>query len=189
KGRKKEDAIGITYDEYSGEFVIGNDKIYFDNKNNIKIGNKIYAYTAGLEQLLTILTPDVTNVDTISNKDLENYLEILEDSDVEGSKEEHMKKHHYIYKKHADVLERLGSNKVLELTMFHKVKIGKGLAKSIILPSDSNELRKRLDISIRSYMAGNKSLYNEINEIATQLYRMKQINRKQLSVLLKSLVN
>jgi len=50
-------------------------------------------------------------------------------------------------------------------------------------------LCKRLDISIRSYMAGNKSLYNEINEIATQLYRMKQLNRKQLSVLLKSLVN
>ena len=189
KGRKQQDSIEIAYDKDRGEFAIGINKIYFDNNNNIKIGNKIYTYTVGLEQLLTILTPDVTNVDTISNKDLENYLEILEDSDVEGSKEEHMKKHHYIYKKHADVLERLGSNKVLELTMFHKVKIGKGLTKSIILPSDPNELRNRLDISIRSYMAGNKTLYNEINEIATQLYRMKQLNRKQLSVLLKSLVN
>ena len=189
KGRKQQDSIGIAYDKDRGEFAIGINKIYFDNNNNIKIGNKIYPYTSGLEQLLTILTPDVTNVDTISNKDLENYLEILDDSNVEGSKEEHMIKHHYIYKKHAEALERLGSNKLLRLTMVHSVKIGKGLAKSIILPSDSNELRKRLDISIRSYMAGNKSLYNEINEIATQLYRMKQLNRKQLSVLLKSLVN
>src|SRR5207244_6754682 len=135
------------------------------------------------------LTQDMTNEEKISNKDLENYLEILDDSNVEGSKEEHMIKHHYIYKKHAEALERLGSNKLLRLPMLHSVKIGKGLAKSIILPSDPNELRKRLDISIRSYMAGNKTLYNEINEIATQLYRMKQLSRKQLSVLLKSLVN
>src|SRR5207244_830690 len=84
----------------------------------------------------------------------------LDDSNVEGSKEEHMIKHHYIYKKHAEALERLGSNKLLRLTMVHSVKIGKGLAKSIILPSDSNELRKRLDISIRSYMAANKKLNN-----------------------------
>jgi len=189
KGRKTEDAIGITYDEYSGEFVIGNDKIYFDNKNNIKIGDKIYKYTAGLEQLLTILTPDVSNIDVITADDLRIYLQILYNSDVEGSKEENMMKHHYIYKKHADVLERLDSNTLKQLIANYGVKIGKGLTKSIILPSDPNELRKRLDISIRSYMAGNKSLYNEINEIATQLYRMKQINRKQLSVLLKSLVN
>ena len=64
------------------------------------------------------------------------------------------------------------------------VTIGRGL---IILPSDPKELSKRLQLHIRSYHAGNKSLYNEINEIATQLYRMKILTLKQLKEILKDI--
>src|SRR5207245_1567426 len=174
KGRKQQDSIEIAYDKDRGEFAIGINKIYFDNNNNIKIGNKVYTYTAGLELLLTRLTPDVTNIDVISNNDLENYLKILDDSDVEASKKEYMIKHHYIFKKHAEVLERLDSSK-LNLLEMQGVKIGKELTKSIILQSDSNELRKKLDISIRSYMAGNKSLYNKINKIEKHLKKIKNL--------------
>ena len=64
------------------------------------------------------------------------------------------------------------------------VTLGQGL---IILPSDPKELSKRLQLHIRSYHAGNKSLHNEINEIATQLYRMKILKLKQLKDILKDI--
>ena len=64
------------------------------------------------------------------------------------------------------------------------VTLGKGLT---ILPSNPKELAKRLHLNIRGYHAGNKSLHNEIHEIATQLYRMKILKLKQLKDILKDI--
>ena len=89
----------------------------------------------------------------------------------------------YIFKKLADCYKRVKPSK-LQRYLNSGITIGKGL---IILPSDPQELSKRLQLHIKSFHAGNKSLYNEINEIATQLYRMKIIKLKQLKDILKDI--
>ena len=89
----------------------------------------------------------------------------------------------YIFKKLADCYKRV-EPQTLQRLENKGIKIGRGV---IILPSDPSELFKRLKLHIESYNAGNKSLFNEINEIGMQLYRMKLLNLKQLKEILTNL--
>ena len=179
RSRKTDDAIGIQWK--NKEFILGDKKVYFNN-NIIKIGEVEANYTIGLEQLLTKLTPDVNNP-AITDNDINIYLNMLKQGNVESEKPENIVSQKYIFKKLADCYKRVKPSKLQRYTN-EGVSIGKGL---IILPSDPKELSKRLQLHIRAYHAGNKSLYNEINEIATQLYRMKLLTQKQIKEILKDI--
>ena len=181
KSRKTKDAIGIQWK--NNEFMLGDEKVYFDNNNNIKVGKVKATYTSGLEQLLTKLTPDLNNHQAITDSDIHMYLSMLKQGDVEAEKVDNIIKQKYIFKKLADCYKRVFPSTLQKYTD-QGVTIGRGL---IILPSNPQELFKRLQLNIRSFHAGNKSLHNEINEIATQLYRMKILKLKQLKDILKDI--
>ena len=156
KSRKTDDQLGITFNKFNNEFVLGTKKVYFDNNNKIRIGNEhAVTYTAGLEQLLTILTPDLS-VPTITNDDIRNYIQLLKVGGVEAADPKYMLQQHYILKKLADCYKRVDPQALQHLGN-KGIKIGQGL---IILPSDPNELFKRLQLNIGAYNAGNKSLFN-----------------------------
>jgi hypothetical protein len=96
--RKTDDAIGIQWK--NNEFILGDQKVYF-NGNVIKIGEVESNYTIGLEQLLTKLTPDVSNP-SITDNDINTYLNMLKQGNVEYEKPEHIASQKYIFKKLAD---------------------------------------------------------------------------------------
>src|SRR5271165_114127 len=127
-------------------------------------------------------TPDLSNP-AITDTDIKTYIRMLKEANVEAEKPEWIVRQQYVFKKLAECYKRVLPSKLMRYTN-EGVKIGKGI---IILPSDPHELSKRLQLHIRSYHAGNKSLHNEINEIATQLYRMKMLNLKQLKHVLKDI--
>src|SRR5579863_8074023 len=84
RGRKTDDAIGIEWNKHNNEFVLGDEKVYFNN-NIIKIGEIEAKYTIGLETLLTKLTPDVSN-QAITDADINTYLSMLKQGNVESEK-------------------------------------------------------------------------------------------------------
>ena len=141
KSRKTDDQIEIIWDKY--EFKLGAKRVYFDNKNNIRIGKIETKYTQGLEQLLTKLTPDFSTA-TVTDSDVNIYLEILKEENVEAKKNGFIHRQKYIFKKLTDSYKRVLPNKLLKYQSAG-VSIGKGL---IILPSDPKELMKQLELSI-----------------------------------------
>ena len=87
--RKTDDAIGIQWQ--NNEFILGDKKVYFDHNNNIRIGEIEAKYTIGLEKLLTVLTPDVTNP-AITDTDINTYLMMLKQGNVEYEKPDNIAK-------------------------------------------------------------------------------------------------
>ena len=153
KSRKTDDECGITFDINNG-YMLGDKKVYFNENNKIKIGDyQGVTYTPGLEQLLTRLKVKVSNPD-ITDDDIRNYIQLLKVGNVDiKDKMSKIKKLSDCYKRvDPQALQHLGNK---------GIKIGQGL---IILPSDPNELFKRLQLNIGLYNAENKSLFNEINE-------------------------
>ena len=43
--RKTDDAFEITFNKDNNEFALGTEKVYFDNNNQIRIGEHVTSYT------------------------------------------------------------------------------------------------------------------------------------------------
>ena len=144
-------------------------------ENKIRVANKEYILTQGLEMLLnrTSLTLD----EKISESDLQNYLNICIDAGLD------YRKHVTVGKKLHNVLKKL--NKLNELDKDVQV-IGTGL-KTVILPDNTAELKNRLTLLIGEYEAGNRSLFNEINAILDMLFKRKAISKAKYSRVLQLL--
>ena len=81
------------------------------NNNNIRIGELEAKYTIGLEKLLTVLTPDVNNP-AITDNDINIYLMMLKQGNVEYEKPDNIVKNKYIFKKLADCYKRVKPSKL-----------------------------------------------------------------------------
>src|SRR6266536_2546500 len=152
----------------------GNHNVLFKG-NNIKIGDKEYILTTGLERLLNRLNPTLD--ERITNDDLNNYLEISRHAGLDYTK------HITIGKKLENVLRKL--NKLDELDQNVNV-LGNGL-KTIILPDNVDELKKRLALLCGEYSAGNNSMFNEINAVLDILLKKRIISKSLLRKILHSI--
>jgi hypothetical protein len=68
----------------------------------------------------------------------------------------------------------------------HVQVFGNGL-KTVILPDNVDELKKRLNLLLGEYSAGNKSMFNEINAVLDILKKKRIINKTQLRNILKQI--
>ena len=145
----------------------GNYNVLF-KEDMIKVADKEYTLTQGLELLLNRVNP--TFDEKITDTDMNNYLTISIDAGLDYRQDE------YVGKKLENVLRKLGKLGQLK----ENVKsMGNGL-KTIILPDNVDELKERLNLLIGEYSAGNKSMFNEINAVLDILMKKKIINKKQL---------
>ena len=140
--------------------------------DQIKLGDKEYVLTQGLELLLNRVDP--TFDERITNEDLNNYLNITLDAGFD------YRKHITVGKKLHTVLEKL--NRLDELQKDVEV-MGNGY-KTIILPDNVLELKNRLTLLLGEYSSGNKSMFNEINVILDILLKRKVINKKKYKEIL-----
>ena len=140
--------------------------------DKIKIADKEYTLTPGLELLLNRVRPTLD--ERITNADLNNYLNISIDAGLD------YRQHGTIGKKLHNVLQKL--DRLDELQKDTQV-FGNGL-NTIILPDNVDELIERLNLLAGEYSAGNKQLFNEINAILDFLLKKRIINKTQLRKLI-----
>ncbi|XP_065679079.1 uncharacterized protein LOC136093767 [Hydra vulgaris] len=156
-------AADFTFGIHSkdGKLYIGKKPILISN-NDITIDNKKYIGTNGLWELLTKSSPDK---DIYNEDDLENYQNILKETDAISSSK-------YPGKPRSSRSEKY--NKIIKPIWGEiAIKSGKGV---IILPSDPNELVKMLALRIAAFEAGNTGARNEAVAICDELLRQGEID-------------
>ncbi|XP_065642086.1 uncharacterized protein LOC136073791 [Hydra vulgaris] len=156
-------AADFTFGIHSkdGKLYIGKKPILISN-NDITIDNKKYIGTNGLWELLTKSSPDK---DIYNEDDLENYKNILKETDAISSSK-------YPGKPRSSRSEKY--NKIIKPIWVEIArKSGKGV---IILPSDPNELVKMLALRIAAFEAGNTGARNEAVAICDELLRQGEID-------------
>jgi len=152
----------------------GNYNVLF-KEDKIKIGDKEYILTPGLELLLNRIDPNID--ERMSVTDLNNYLTISRDAGLD------YRKHGTIGKKLENVLKKL--NKTNELQKNYQV-VGSGL-NAVILPDNVEELKKRLTLLLGEYSAGNKSMFNEINAVLDILFKKRKISKTKVQKVLHAI--
>ncbi|XP_065640588.1 uncharacterized protein LOC136073147 [Hydra vulgaris] len=156
-------AADFTFGIHSkdGKLYIGKKPILISN-NDITIDDKKYIGTNGLWELLTKSSPDK---DIYNEDDLENYKNILKETDAISSSK-------YPGKPRSSRSEKY--NKIIK-PIWGEIarKSGKGV---IILPSDPNELVKMLALRIAAFEAGNTGARNEAVAICDELLRQGEID-------------
>ncbi|XP_065678243.1 uncharacterized protein LOC136093210 [Hydra vulgaris] len=156
-------AADFTFGIHSkdGKLYIGKKPILISN-NDITIDNKKYIGTNGLWELLTKSSPDK---DIYNEDDLENYKNILKETDAISSSK-------YPGKPRSSRSEKY--NKIIKPIWGEiAIKSGKGV---IILPSDPNELVKMLALRMAAFEAGNTGARNEAVAICDELLRQGEID-------------
>ena len=149
----------------------GNYNVLF-KEDKIKVADKEYTLTAGLELLLNRVNPTLN--ERITDEDLNNYLNITLDAGFD------YRNHTSVGKKLHEVLAKLG--RLNELQKGVQV-VGYGYNK-IILPDNVSELKKRLTLLLGEYKAGNKSMFNEINAVLDILLKKGAISKAQFKAVL-----
>ena len=147
-------------------------------ENNIIVGNKEYAGTPGLLELIVARSPD----DKIFiNGDYDNYAEIMHSTNAlrrNNDESETKSKTNKSWKwKH--ILKPIWDEKDLYT--------GNGLTPSlstIILPSDPVALVERLDILMASKAAGNTCVRNELVPVCDELLRQKLIDKHKYKIIM-----
>ena len=170
--------IGLR-DKY-GKFYIGNKEAKIKENNSI-VGNKVYASTPGLWELIVARSPD----DKIfTNGDYDNYAEIMHSTNTlrrNNDESETKPKANKSWKwKH--LLKPIWDEKDLYT--------GSGLTPSvstIILPSDPVALVERLDILMASKSVGNTGVRNELVSVCDELLRQILIDKHKYKIIMLQL--
>ena len=162
-------------------------KCYIENKkakikeNNIIIGEKEYAGTPGLWDLIVATTPD----DKIfTNGDIDNYAEIMHLTNAlrRNNDESETEPKANISWKCKHILKLIWDERDL--------CTGNGLIPSvstIILPCDPIALVERLDILTASKAAGNTGVRNELVSICDELLRQNLIDKHKYKIIMLQL--
>ena len=163
-----------------GKFYIGNKEAKIKD-HNIIVGDKTYAGTPGLLELIVARSPD----DKIfTNGDYDNYPEIMHSTNAlrrNNDESENKPKANKSWKwRH--ILKPIWDEKELYT--------GKGLTAAlptIILPSDPIALVERLDILMASKAAGNTGVRNELVSVCDELLRQKLIDKNKYKIIMLQL--
>ena len=161
-------------------FYIGNKEAKI-KENNIIVGNKEYAGTPGLWELIVVGSPD----DKIfTNGVYDNYAEIMHSTNAlrrNNDESETKPKANKSWKwKH--ILKPIWDEKDLYT--------GNGLTPSIptiILSCDPITLVERLDILMASKAAGNIGVRNQLVSVCDELLRQKLIDKQKYKIIMLQL--
>ena len=163
-----------------GKFCIGNKEAKI-KENSIIVGEKEYAGTPGLWELIVATTPD-DNIFT--NGDYDNYAEIMHSTNAlrrNNDESETKPKANKSWKwKH--ILKPIRDEKDLYT--------GNGLmpsVRAIILPCDPIALVERLNILMASKAAGNTGVRNEVVSICDELLRQNLIDKHKHKMIMLQL--
>ena len=137
----------------AGVFYIGSSPISIHN-NDVTIGDKTYAGTPGLWELLTMAKPNKTIYD---NDDLEEYAEILHATNAMRQPNNPSKPKSSKSQKYKQIIKPIWG-----------AKTGKR-DDVVVLAQDSNALVVMLDLRMSSFKADNTGLRNEIVGILDEL--------------------
>ncbi|XP_065651153.1 uncharacterized protein LOC136079349 [Hydra vulgaris] len=166
-----------------GELYLGKKPITID-ENNINIDGKNYIGTKGLWELITKFNP---NKEVYNNEDIENYRDILLQTDVITSSNPNKPKSSRS-EKYNELISPIwkdmkGARRKLEYErkgsgVGDKRRI-KTVNQTVILPSDPNVLVEMLELRIAAWEAGNNSSRNEALAICDELLRQGEISSDQ----------
>src|SRR6218665_3599327 len=145
-----------------GVFYIGNSPISI-YKNDVTVGDKTYAGTPGLWELLTMANPNET---IYNNDDLEEYAKILHLTNAMKQAKNPSKPKSSKSQKYKQIIKPIWD-----------AKVGKGVA--IVIPQDHNALVEMLSLRLSSFAAGNTGVRNEIVSICDELLRTGSINKNE----------
>src|SRR6218665_2009028 len=129
----------------AGVFYIGNSPTCISIHNNdVTVGDKTYAGTPGLWELLTMANPNET---VYNNDDLEEYAEILHARNAVRQAKNSSKPKSSKSQKYKQIIKPIWDTKV-----------GKGVA--IVIPQNPNALVEMLSLRMASFAAGNTGVRN-----------------------------
>jgi len=154
-----------------GQFFIGDTPITIQG-DDIAVGDKTYAGTHGLWELLTMSRP---NESIYSGNDLEDYAEILDVTNAMRQPNNPSKPKSSKSEKYKKIIKPI----------WYK-KLGEGIS-TIIIPQDPNELAEMLNLRLASFKAGNTGVRNEIVGICDELLRQNVIDKDSYKKLMLQL--
>ena len=182
-------AYGIKPIEGSPNFKLGRNEIKIDGDNISVVNGSNYIGTDGLWRLITLKNPGSVTVD-----DKEQYERLMfetkpflrDDSDVvkanQGDKYKNIIKP--LYKKYNE--QRIQA----ELTPLKQRRAsfsGTGTSNIKFLPSDLNKLIERHELLFLEHLAGNTSVFNEIQAINDELFSQGIFDKDDLKNITKYL--
>ena len=163
-----------------GKFYIWNKRAKI-KENNIIVGDKEYAGTPGLWELIVATTPDNK---MFTNRDYDNYAEIMHSINAlrRNNDESETKPKANKSLKWKNILKPIWDEKDLYT--------GNGLQPSIpaiILPCDPIALVETLDILMASKAAGNTGVRNELVSVCDEFLRQNLIDKQKYKIIMLQL--
>src|SRR6218665_1455070 len=146
----------------AGVFYIGNSPISIQS-NDVTVGDKTYAGTPGLWDLLTMAKPNKTIYD---RNDLEEYAEILHVTNAMRQPNNPRKPKSSKSQKYKQII-----------TPIWDTKVGKEVA--IVILQDPNGLAEMLFLRMASYAAGNTGVRSETVSICDEFLRTGSISTNE----------
>lgn len=171
--RKNTDTIFGIHSKKDGNFYIGTEPITIEG-DNITVKGKNYTGTPGLWELITMARPNDSIYD---QDDLDNYYEILDDTNAIRNESNPNK----------PKSSRSEKYRVLIKPLWESIKIKKGSGITIILPSDPNALVEMLSIRLAAAKAGNTGAANEAVAISDELLRQEVLNNDEYKSITKQI--
>lgn len=150
-----------------GVFRIGDTPVSIQN-DDITVGEKTYAGTPGLWELLTMAKPNDSIYD---GNDLSDYAEILDFTNAMRQPNNPSKPKSSKSEKYVKIIKPIWETRAEKRTP----KTGKGVV--VVIPRDRNALVEMLGLRFASYEAGNTGVRNEIVGIFDELLRQKVIDK------------
>src|ERR1043165_775794 len=144
-----------------GVFYIGDTPVSIQN-DDVTVGQKTYAGTPGLWELLTMKSPDESKYD---GNDLSDYAEILHATNAMRQSGNPNKPKSSRSPKYKNIIKPIWN-----------AKVGKGV---VVIPQDPNALVGMLSLRIASFQAGNTGARNEIVGICDELLRQGFMTKEQ----------
>jgi hypothetical protein len=147
-----------------GVFRIGDTSVSIQN-DDITVGNKTYAGTPGLWELLTMAKPNDSIYDA---NDLSDYAEILQVTNAMRQPNNPSKPKSSRSEKYVKIIKQIWEMRSGKQT-------GKGV---VVIPQDPNALVEMLDLRLASYEAGNTGVRNVIVGICDELLRQRAMTKE-----------
>jgi hypothetical protein len=157
----------------NGQFYIGTSPITIQG-DDVTVGNKTYAGTPGLWELLTMAKP---NNSIYTSGDLENYSSILHETNAIRNPNNPNKPRSSRSNKYIEIIRPIWENRPYvgpTAQLSPPTRKGEGI---VILPSDPNALIERLPLLVAGSKAGNTGAANEAVAICDELLRMGVLDR------------
>jgi hypothetical protein len=156
-----------------GQFYIGTSPVTIQD-DDVIVGDKTYAGTPGLWELLTMAKPDKS---IYNPEDLRNYSSILHETDAIRNPNNPNKPRSSRSTKYTEIIKPIWESRPYvgpTAQLSPPTRRGEGI---VILPGDPNAMIARLPLLVAGSKAGNTGAANEAVAICDELLRMGILDR------------